>query len=549
MAIALSMLVLFGFQYFFVENRPVNSVNGTNVTTAVQADSNTPAKAEPITTSKTSGASNTTSTASIFKSSVDIIETDYEPKEVVIDTDLYHAVISEHGASFKTFKLKKYKESLKKNSGNVELINVSFPTLPGVIALSGQGGEIDLKNAIFKSDSHEIILNDPGASAEVSFTLSLSDGSKIIKKFSIKNSTYWIDLDVKMEGATAATASVILYDKPFSETSQYIFSGPSYLANDHIEEVSLDDPGESHTYTGPVDWMSYGDNYFMTAVIPKESMYAWQLNFRKIDSHGFTESKLTTYSPIKDSNILKTGLFFGPKDLDSLQGLGHNLEEVVNFGWFDIIAKPVLYLLKFIYKYIGNYGIAIILVTILIKIIFWPLAQTSAKSMKMMQKLQPKMKKLKEKYGDDKEALNREMLQLYKTYKVNPMSGCMPMLIQIPVFFALYKVLLQSIELRHAPFMLWINDLSAPDRLMIPGVDIPYLGGIPVLTLLMGASMYLQQKLSPTTLDPAQAKMMQFLPVVFTFMFLGFPSGLVLYWFVNNILSIAQQYYVNKYTE
>jgi len=211
-----------------------------------------------------------------------------------------------------------------------------------------------------------------------------------------------------------------------------------------------------------------------------------------------------------------------------------------------LIAKPLLLFLNFIYNYIPNYGVAIILITVIIKILFWPLAHKSAKSMKTLQKIQPKLAKLKEKYGDDKERLNKELIQLYKTYNVNPMGGCLPMLLQIPVFFALYKVLLQSIEIRHAPFALWITDLSAPDRLMIPGVELPWINGIPVLTLLMGASMYLQQRLTPTVGDPTQAMMMRFLPLVFTFMFINFPSGLVLYWFVNNILSIIQQYYINK---
>ena len=162
-----------------------------------------------------------------------------------------------------------------------------------------------------------------------------------------------------------------------------------------------------------------------------------------------------------------------------------------------------------------------------------------------MQKLQPKVVKLKEKYKNDPTKLNQETMSLYKTYKVNPLGGCLPMVLQIPVFFALYKVLLQSIELRHAPFMLWITDLSAPDRLYL-GFDLPYLGGLPVLTLLMGASMFLQQKMTPTTADPTQAKIMMFLPVIFTFMFLNFASGLVLYWFVNNLLSILQQYLINR---
>ncbi len=217
----------------------------------------------------------------------------------------------------------------------------------------------------------------------------------------------------------------------------------------------------------------------------------------------------------------------------------------MNFGFWDFLAKPTLHLLNFLYRYVHNYGVAIILVTVLIKLLFWPIAQKGMRSMKTMQKLQPKMAKLREKYADDRERLNQEMMQLYKTYKVNPLSGCLPMLLQIPVFFALYKVLLQTIELRHAPFMLWINDLSAPDRLPI-GVDIPYLGGLPVLTILMGASMYVQQMMTPATGDPTQQKVMKFLPLVFTFMFLNFASGLVLYWLVNNLLSIVQQYMINR---
>ncbi len=241
----------------------------------------------------------------------------------------------------------------------------------------------------------------------------------------------------------------------------------------------------------------------------------------------------------------KYKIFYGPKKLKMLDEVGSNLGHSVNFGWFDIIAKPTLLLLNLFYGFFKNYGIAIILVTVLFKTLFWPITQKGMKSMKNMQKLQPKMVKIKEKYKDDPTKMNKEVMALYKTYKVNPLGGCLPMVLQIPVFFALYKVLLQSIELRHAPFMLWITDLSAPDRLWI-GFDLPYLGGLPVLTLLMGASMFFQQKLTPTTADPTQAKIMMFLPVVFTFMFLNFASGLVLYWFINNMLSILQQVLINR---
>jgi YidC/Oxa1 family membrane protein insertase len=239
-------------------------------------------------------------------------------------------------------------------------------------------------------------------------------------------------------------------------------------------------------------------------------------------------------------------VYYGPLDQSLLEPLGHHLDRAVDFGYLDIMAKPMLAALNFLQSHVGNYGIAIIIITLLIKIIFWPLSQKSYKSMKKMQDLKPHIDKLREKYKDDKMKLQQETMQLYKTYKVNPMGGCLPMVLQIPVFIAFYKVLGSCIELRHAPFLLWINDLAAPDRLPI-GFDIPYVGhGLPVLTLLMGASMFIQQKMTPTTGDPTQAKMMLFLPVVFTFMFINFPSGLVLYWLVNNVLSIGQQYWTNQ---
>ena len=234
-----------------------------------------------------------------------------------------------------------------------------------------------------------------------------------------------------------------------------------------------------------------------------------------------------------------------------MRAADNQLERAINFGWVDIIAKPCLWFMNFIYRFIPNYGIAIIILTIITRLLFWPLAQKSYKSMNDMRKLQPLMKELKEKYKDDKARINQETMALYRTYKVNPMGGCLPMLVQLPVFFALYRMLYQAIELRHAPFFGWINDLSAPDRLFhfnvsfhIPFMQPPY--GIPVLTLIMGATMILQQKMSPAAADPTQAKMMMMMPVVFTVIFINFPSGLVLYWLVSNLVSIAQQYYTQK---
>jgi YidC/Oxa1 family membrane protein insertase len=227
----------------------------------------------------------------------------------------------------------------------------------------------------------------------------------------------------------------------------------------------------------------------------------------------------------------------------------YDLDKAINFGMFDFIAKPCVWIMNFIYGFIPNYGVAIIILTIMTKILLWPLGTKSYKSMGEMKKIQPLMAEIREKYKNDKKRMNQEVMGLYKTYKINPMGGCLPMIAQIPVFFALYRMLYEAIELRHAPFFGWIIDLSAPDRLFhfnfsIPFMQPPY--GIPVLTIIMGASMLLQQKMSPPPGDPAQAKMMMLMPIIFTFIFINFSSGLVLYWLTNNLLSISQQYYISK---
>jgi YidC/Oxa1 family membrane protein insertase len=300
--------------------------------------------------------------------------------------------------------------------------------------------------------------------------------------------------------------------------------------------------------------MSLSIPYFMGIVAPTTQ----EAEGAKRSMRGTGKDGVMTAALVEPMRTLEAGqtqedsflVFYGPRDLDILESLGHNMAAAVDFGWFDLIAKPMLAALNFFDRYVGNYGVAIIIITILIKLLLWPVAAKSYKSMKKMQELQPLLAKMKEKYKDDRERLQQETMQLYKTYKVNPVGGCLPMVVQFPVFIAFYKVLGSAIELRHAPFMFWINDLAAPDRLpigfnfAIPFVQEGY--GLPVLTILMGGSMFLQQKMTPSTGDPTQAKMMLMMPVVFTFMFLNFPAGLVLYWLVQGVLSIGQQYWTNQ---
>jgi YidC/Oxa1 family membrane protein insertase len=334
---------------------------------------------------------------------------------------------------------------------------------------------------------------------------------------------------------------------------RYGFSGPSALINNKLENVAIKKIKDKNTYTGMLKWVAVQDRYFMESIIPQTTdveagMHLFQKENRLLETQY---RQPVSVIPSGTQQRFEYQLFLGPKSMRILRQFGFDLDKAVNFGWFDFIAKPCLWLMNQLYRLIPNYGVDIIILTLFIKILLWPLGSKSYKSMNEMKKLQPLMTELREKYKHDKKKMNEEVMALYRVYKINPMGGCLPMVAQIPVFFALYRMLYESIELRHAPFVGWINDLSAPDRLFnfsfsIPFMDPPY--GIPVLTIVMGASMLLQQKMTPTPGDPTQAKMMMFMPIIFTFIFINFSSGLVLYWLVNNILSMSQQYYITKKT-
>jgi len=551
LAVALSILVLIGFQFLISSNQPKKNIKKASVTASNSTSAQSSAtrlisslkKAEQSERSlNATKLENATSSSPIKKA-----------KTIVVNTNLYKMVLTEDGARIEKCFLKKYHTTVNPKSPPLNIVKVKPPYLPIGLVL-GRKIKLDLSNRIFKADKNKITINKTHKEQSLCFTIKLSKNVTVKKIFTFHHGTYWVDLKVKVirnNKPITAVTHLILYNEPLRER-HYIFVGPAYCTNGDLEQIKLKHPGDTKTFKGPVDWMGYDDGYFLSAIIPLDKKDNWALKMVRLNQKGLICSAIAPVvknNQTIDAQSMNFGLYFGPKEIDRLKALHHHLAEAVNFGWFDPIAKPLLYVLKFLNRYFHNYGVSIIVLTIIIKILFWPLTHKSQQSMKTMQKLQPKLKKLQEKYKDDKEKLNKELMRLYKTYKINPLGGCLPMLLQIPVFFALYKVLLQAIELRHAPFCLWINDLSAPDRLMIPGVHIPLLGGIPVLTLLMGVSMFIQQKMSPSSLDPMQSKMMLVLPVVFTVMFVNFPSGLVLYWLVNNILSIIQQYYINKFTD
>ncbi len=536
LAIILSLVILLGYQYFFINPEKIK----TEPAQEIRQEENTPSQA---------AVTEAVQPPEIMPAIP--VQPGRTGRDIAVETPLVSALVSETGGGIKSFKLKKYNESLAGDSDFKQLVTTSSPYELPLYFAWGVGQDGSAMVPVFQADG------PPGEDAAGNITLTMAaalpSGIDLVRTITFHPDTYLLDLKINIRNRTEhqiqGTPSLSVISKPFSANAnnRFVFNGPALFLNNSLKEIKTKDLLEDgpQTLSGKIDWLAYEGTYFMCGLLPpanmRNSAYVKALDQDKILSRLVGN---TTVLQAGESKSYTYTSYFGPKKLAELRRSGANLDKIINFGWFDIMAKPTLYLLNYIYGYIHNYGWAIILVTIIIKALFWPIAHKGMKSMKTMQKLQPKMAKLREKYSNDKERLNQEMIQLYRTYKINPLGGCLPMLLQIPVFFALYRVLMQTIELRHAPFMLWITDLSAPDRLPI-GFDIPHLGGIPVLTLLMGGSMFIQQKMTPSTGDPTQAKIMMFLPVVFTFMFINFASGLVLYWFVNNLLSIAQQYVIN----
>ena len=397
---------------------------------------------------------------------------------------------------------------------------------------------------------YEIIGGDIQIQGESHSTLDLKgklpNGAHITKTFGFSGDTYGITLTVKVESAPEAVnfASLVWTHGPEPQQSSYSYYYPGPVAlidRKFVYEYTTNLTSEERDL-GParIRWGGYADTYFLAAIIPPEN----DVNHLLISAvKGTTLTRLTI--PWKQEPV-SYEIYVGPKDFTALNAVNQSLDRAIDFGWFHFIARPLVQLLRFSHSLTGNYGVDIILLTLLVKLIFFPLTNKSFRSMAQMREVQPLMERLREQYKDDREKLNKEMMELYKSRKVNPLGGCLPMLVQMPVFIGLYQALSFAIELRQAPFFGWIQDLSMPDRL--GSLDLWFIAppGIPVLTLFMGGTMVIQQALTPAMGDPMQQKMMMFMPVIFTVMFVNFPSGLVLYWLVNNVLSIAQQYAYQK---
>ena len=530
--IALSVFVLVAYQQFinyYYGPPPVSEPAPTNVKSAesptAPAPASAPAAVAPLAVAPAQ------------------VPAGQPAKEITVDTDNYSAVFTSHGARLKSFKFKKYRSSSDPQSPPFEIVtSIAGVPLPLGVRLPGAAPAAPIDDGTINYAVRGADLKLSGAAkGTLVFEGQADNGTVITKALSFSGESYSIGVEVGVKGADGAALvpEILLTDKSDHSTVNHDapFEGLVALVDNKIKREAAAEAIKGHEFSGEVSWAGFGHTYFFVALLPDNGAQH-KLSVRQIGA-------ALTASLSGPSTTGRYTLFIGPKDFDLLESVGKGIERAIDFGYFGFISKPLLNVLHFFHRFTASYGVDIIILTVLIKLLMWPLTHKSMASMKSMQKLAPQMEKLKEKFADDKEKLNREIMELYKRNGVNPLGGCLPMVLQLPVFYGLYSVLGTPIELRHAPF-LWIKDLSQPDWQSLPFTFSTWHLGVPVLTILMGASMFLQQWMTPSAGDPNQKKMMMLMPLMFTFMFVSFPAGLTVYWLVNNVLGIAQQYWINR---
>ena len=541
-AIVLSFCIFILFDAFFIKKEPPKQATETGETAV-----------DPLKTTQTSVSEQSQASVPSVAASQDALAENATSsgREITVENQFYIAKFSERSGSIRSFALKQYRESISKDAPLKELI-AAENVYGTILSDFSSGSEGRFEHPLFTANSAESMQINDGSQSLI-FTSNPIQGLVFEKKFTFDSDKYLIGLELIIKNISDAPVSgelAISLARSYLTTSQYGFEGPSGWINKKLEQVEIKDIKESEEFSGDIQWVGLEDRYFISSVISKTPVPS-SMKMEKTRHDIVYNRLIQAVEEIPAGGLQQHSyfVFMGPKSTQLLSKVGYDLKNAINFGWFDIIAKPCLWLMNWLYGFIPNYGIAIIILTLITKVILWPLGTKSYRSMNDMKRLQPLMAEIREKHKNDRPRMNQEIMLLYRTYKVNPVGGCLPMVFQIPVFFALYRMLYSAIELRHAPFFGWITDLSAPDRLFNFGFTIPFMEppyGIPVLTIVMGATMFLQQKMSPAPGDPAQAKMMMFMPIVFTFIFINFSSGLVLYWLVNNIFSISQQFYISK---
>ncbi len=530
LAAVLSLAILIGWQYLVVrpmEEEQAQKQRAAKARAAAQRGKGGSAASAPLrsppavgpATSAASPAPAPTASAPQRRVRVDVGDAVYE--------------LTSRGAGFLSARLLKYRQGER---GFVELVPAGRPDVRPLFFWGGRTAQ-RLNEASYQVEGGDLSLSRTNPEGVVRFLYRGEDGLSAEKTLAFRYNSYNVKTRIRVSRPLGEEAIGVVWGPRVggSDGNTYggVIEGPMSFVG---KEIVYDYPeeGKPVAHGEGLKWTSLQSKHFIAALIPRSGAGGAEVRLL-----GQTDvlSEYAAIVPLSRGREVEAAfdVYAGPKALDHLERLGVGLEDSLDYGMFAFIAKPLMSILRALHAVAGNWGVAIILLTILVKIVFYPLTHVSMRNMKEMQKLQPRIAQLREIYKEDKTKLNEQTMSLYKEHKVNPMMGCLPMLIQIPVFFGLYEALLVSIELRNAPFFGWVQDLSVQD---------PY----HVYTILMGASMFLQQKMTPMAGDPTQAKMMMFMPIIFTGMFVFYPVpvGLVIYWLVNNLLSIAQQFYVNR---
>ena len=467
---------------------------------------------------------------------------------LVVDTDLLRADISAQGGDIVRLELKQHAVSVDPSKGFVLFDDGSRHIYSAQSGLIGNG--LPTHKSTFTLPASALSLKDGEDSLVVRLEAPAEGGVRVAKLMTFHRGSYLIDVAYEIVNGSGQPISPHAYfqflrdDKPAESVEAFgvqTFTGPAYYTDEaKFQKVTFEDIADGDAKFARKannGWAALVQHYFVGAWLPPAGIER-EFFANPVGSGLYSAGVILPVGaiPPEASARIETRLYAGPQEQDKLEGIAPGLDLVVDYGWLTVIAAPLFWVLSWLQKLTGNWGWAIILVTVIIKLIFFPLSAASYKSMAKMRVLAPRMQRMKELYGNDKAKMQQEMMNVYRTEKINPLGGCLPILVQIPVFIALYWVLLGSVEMRHAPWLGWIQDLSAKD---------PYF----ILPIIMGASMLVQMRLNPTPPDPIQAKVMMAMPIVFTFMFLWFPAGLVLYWVVNNVLSIAQQWQITRMIE
>ncbi len=546
LAFVLSLAVFVGWGYFLAEVQPPpEKIDTVKKQTPEEIPAPPPApmpapKKAPVMLAPGQPAAVPAPAADTEKASPSTAQPQFTGKEVLVKVFNGRAnmVFSNRGGTLREVILPQYKSDLGEIVNLVE--HEEGSKWPLSLESSDPGISNILQNAFYEPSATTLTLTESIPTGTLTFHLKHESGFEVVREFTFHLNNFMVDAKTRINpGPYAANNfqySVLwgpsLGGKVESQTDMFVFSGPTTFANNERIETPAEDVTDIVHYTGNVNWTAFQNKYFAAALIPVNGVKSTLV--QKEDGKLYVGLDLESVQSATNSSYL---IYTGTKQLQVLEDSGHKLFRLLDYGWFGnkvaFLVKPLLKTLEYFHGITGNYGWSIIFLTFIIKLIFFPLTHKSFKSMKGMQKVQPYVKLIQERNKGDRQKINEEMLELYKKHKVNPLGGCLPMLLQIPVFIALYHALFFSIELRGAPFMGWIQDLSVSD---------PYY----VTPVIMGATMFIQQRLSPSVGDPVQQKIMMFLPIIFTFLFLSFPSGLVIYWTVNNILTISQQYYIYK---